>query len=123
MSVFHPLLRWTARVSGLLVAGGYAFLMVGEMAAPHSGSPSTFLEWTGIAVLSIAALALLIAWRWELQGALVSLAALGVQTVLIPGSPTYHRVLLTMAVPGVLYSLDWFVRRRTIQDPGSRVFK
>jgi len=28
--------------------------MIGEMATPHSGSPSTFLEWAGIALLTTA---------------------------------------------------------------------
>ena len=67
MSVCLPLLRWAARLSALLVTGAYTLLMIGEIASPHSGGPSTFLEWTGIALLTIAALAMLLAWRWELQ--------------------------------------------------------
>jgi len=105
------LVRWTARVSGLFIAGAYAFLMIGEMATPHSGSPSTFLEWTGIALLTIAALAMLFAWRWELAAGVISLAALGLQAILIRGSHSYHVVLLTMAIPGALYCLDWLLRR------------
>ena len=111
MSVCLPLLRWAARLSALLVTGAYTLLMIGEIASPHSGGPSTFLEWTGIALLTIAALAMLLAWRWELQAGLLSLAALAMQAVLIHGSHTYHLVLLTMATPGVLFCLDWFVRR------------
>ena len=111
MSVLAAGLRWTARVSALLVAGGYAYLMIGEMSASHAGPPSTFLEWIGIALLTIAAFALPFGWRWELPSALLSLAALALQAALIRGSATYHRVLLTMALPAVLYCLDWLVRR------------
>ena len=111
MSVFAVVLRWTARVSGLVVAVAYAYLTIGEMAASHSGPPSTVLEWTGIVLLTIAAFALPFGWRWELPSALLSLAALALQAALIRGSATYHRVLLTMAVPAVLYCLDWLVRR------------
>jgi hypothetical protein len=46
-----------------------------------------------------------------LPSALISFAALALQAALIRGSATYHRVLLTMAVPAVLYCLDWLVRR------------
>lgn len=112
MSALFPILRWTARASGLLIAGAYAYLMIGEMATPHSGSPSTFLEWAGIALLTAAVIAMVLAWRWELPAAIFSLAALGVHAAIIHGSQTYHRVLLTMAVPGVLYCVDWFVRYR-----------
>jgi hypothetical protein len=111
VSLLAAVLRWTARVLGLIVAGGYAYLMIGEMAASHSGPPSTFLEWTGIALLTIAAFALPLGWRWELPSALISLAALALQAALIRGSATYHRVLLVMAVPAMLYCLDWLVRR------------
>lgn len=85
--------------------------MIGEVAASHSGPPSTVLEWIGIVLLSIAAFALPFGWRWELESGVVSLAALALQAALIRGSPTYHRALLTMSVPAVLYCLDWFVRR------------
>jgi hypothetical protein len=84
--------------------------MIGEMAASHSGPPSTFLEWTGIALLTIAAFALPFGWRWELPSAVISLAALALQATLIGASTTYH-VPLTVAVPSVLYCLDWLVRR------------
>jgi hypothetical protein len=115
MSVLTTVLRWTARVSGLLVAGAYAYLMIGEMAASHSGPPSTVLEWTGIALLTIAAFALPFGWRWELPAGLLSLAALALQAALISGSTTYHRALLTMAAPAILYCLDWLVRRESIR--------
>jgi len=105
------LLRWTARSAGLVVAGAYFYLMIGEMAAPHSGSPLTLLEWSGIVLLTTAALAMLFAWRWELIAGAISLAALGVQAILIPGSHTYHVVLLIMAIPGTLYCVDWLLRR------------
>jgi hypothetical protein len=108
--MFLQLLHWTGRVSALLIGGAYAYLMVGEMATPHSGSPSTFLEWTGIVLLTVAAFALPFGWRWELTSGLVSLCALALQALLIRGSNTYHVVLLLMAMPGALYCLDWLFR-------------
>jgi len=111
MRILEPVLRWTARVSALVIAGAYAFLMIGEMATPHSGSPSTFLEWTGIVLLTVAAFALPFGWRWQLSSGVISISALALQAALIRGSNTYYRVLLLMALPGMLYCLDWFLRR------------
>ena len=111
MPLHLPLLRRAARLTGVLIAGAYTLLMIGEIATPHSGGPSTLLEWSGIVLLTVAAFALLFAWRWELGGGLISLAALALQAALIRGSHTYHLVLLIMAIPGVLFCADWLVRR------------
>jgi hypothetical protein len=120
MRLSKLLLRWTARLSAVIVAGAYAVLMIGEMATPHSGAPSTVLEWTGIALLTIAAGALLLVWKWELEAGLVSLAAVALHALMIPGSPQYHRALMVMATPGVLCCLDWFAQRAVFarEQPG-----
>lgn len=112
--MFLQLLRWIARVSALLIAGAYAFLMFGEIATPHSDPASTFLEWIGIVLLTVAAFALPFGWRWELPSGLLSLSALVLQAVLIRGSGTYHVVLLLMAVPAALYCLDWLFWHRRV---------
>lgn len=114
MSVFLFLLRWSARMAGLLIAGFFVFMAMGEMASPHAGPAPTLFELRGIALLATAALALLAAWRWELAGALVSLGALAVDAVTIRGSRTFHLALLSMAIPGILYCADWLARRRRI---------
>jgi hypothetical protein len=62
-------------------------------------------------LLTIAAIAGLLAWKWELQAGLLSVAALALQALTIHGSHKYHLVLLAMATPGLLFCIDWLVRR------------
>ncbi len=104
--------RWIARFSGLVVAGAFTILFFGEVLTPHSGGPSTFLEWAGIILMFLACTAMLAAWRWEFAGGLVSVTALGIIALVIRGNHTFHRVILTMAVPGILYMLHWLARNK-----------
>lgn len=113
MSVWLSILRWIARLSALLVAGSYLLMLFGEVMDPHSAPPSTFVEWAGIGLTTIACIALLIAWRWELAGAMLSLACLMAFAMLIQGGSTFHAAILVMATPGILYVIDWFVRRES----------
>jgi hypothetical protein len=112
MSVLSGILRWTARLCGLLVAGAFLLIVAGDLSQPHSTGPSTFLEWASIVLMTTACTALLFAWRWEWQGAAVSLAALGLVAFLIRGGQTFHIVLLVMALPGMLYAADWLAHHR-----------
>ncbi len=99
MSGFLAALRWLARLSGLLVAGGYMLLVVGEFGHPHS--------WSNIVLMTITCAGMLMAWRWELPGAAISLAALVAFTLLIKG--VHHSVIFVLAIPGILYVLDWLL--------------
>jgi len=104
------ILRWLARVSAVIVAGGYFSLMAGEiLAAPHSGPPMHFIEWFGIFLLTAAMIAILLAWNWELPGALVSLGCLAMFVSVIRIGK--YAPIVVMAAPGLLYLTDWLVRR------------
>jgi hypothetical protein len=76
MSALVNTLRWFARISGLLIAGMYTLMVIGEFTHPHSSAPSTVQEWTGIVLLTATCAGMLIGWRWELPGAILSLVAL-----------------------------------------------
>lgn len=110
MSVFLTALHWLARLSGLVVAGGYVALVVGDLTNPHSGPPSTLIEWTGIALMTATCAGMLVAWRWELPGALLSLASLVAFTLLIRMG--HHTVLFVLPIPGILFLTDWLIRNR-----------
>ena len=116
MSVFLFALRWFARLSGLLIAVFYALMVSGEFTEPHSSGTPTPLQWAGIALLSAGVAGMLIAWRWELPGAIVSLAALAVFSALIHGTARFHLIILAMTVPGILYCVDWLMRRGRVSS-------
>jgi hypothetical protein len=109
MSVFVTVLRWLARGSALLIAGAYAFMVVGEFLTPHSGGRATAIEWIGLGLMTATCLGMLLAWRWELAGAALSLASLVAFTMLIRMG--HHTVLYVLAIPGTLFLADWLVRR------------
>jgi hypothetical protein len=102
-------LRWAARFSGLLVAGAFLLVIAGELLGPHSGPPSKIREYTGIALVTATCAGMLVAWRWELPGAALSLASLVAFTLVIHFRQ--HTVHMVLAVPGLLFLADWLIRR------------
>jgi hypothetical protein len=58
---------------------------------------------------------MLVAWRWELLGAILSLASLAAFTAVIHFNR--HTVHVVLAVPGVLFLADWLLRRRHTPTP------
>ncbi len=100
-SVPQAALRWAPRLASLILAGGYLMLVAGEVIHPHATAPSTWREWTGIALCSIACLAPLACWRWPLPGAALSLAALAAFAAVVRFSR--YDVLFVLAVPALLF--------------------
>jgi hypothetical protein len=107
-------LRWIARLSALLIAGGFLLLVAGEMLSPHSNPPSHLREWTGIILMALTCLGMLLAWRWELPGALFSLASLAAFTAVI--AFRRHTVHMVLALPGLLFLADWLLGRRPAEN-------
>jgi hypothetical protein len=103
------ILRWAARLSALLVAGAFFLLVAGEILTPHSGPPTHFTEWLGIGLLMVAVAGMLLAWVWELPGALLSLACLACWVAVIRTSK--YGPIAVLAVPGLLFLGDWLLRR------------
>jgi hypothetical protein len=52
---------------------------------------------------------MLIAWRWELPGAILSLTSLVAFTLMIRMGN--HAVLFVFATPGILFLVDWVIRK------------
>ena len=101
-------MRWAARGLSILVVGTFLYFLAGEMINPHSAPPSGFREWAGIVLLITSIASLVVAWKWELPGAAISLASL-VAFVSIIRVNSYNVVVIA-AIPGLLFLLDWTVR-------------
>jgi hypothetical protein len=87
----------------------FLVLVAGEMLNPHSGPPSSFREWAGIVLFTCSMAGMLLAWRWELTGASVSLATLAVFFFVV--RITRYDIVAIAAVPGILFVSDWVLRR------------
>jgi hypothetical protein len=116
-------MRWTARVLGLIAAGLFvAFLYL-------SGAIVFPLSWTSpqgmplLIVLIVAIAGVLVAWRWELIGGAMAIAgAVGVMALVCTGSGfdmLYCAFLFTLPLlaAGALY-LGCCARNRWHQSSG-----
>ena len=110
MSVLPTIVRWLARLSGVLVAGFYVFFALGELTSRQTAGAPGFKDGIGIALITATCLAMLVAMRWELPGAVVSLASLVAFVILV--RMRGYAVVAVLATPGFLYLVDWWLHRR-----------
>jgi hypothetical protein len=103
------ILRWLARLSALFFAGVFLLIMASEFVAPQSGPPAGWVDWVGAGLLLIAVAGMILAWKWDLTGALISLAAL-VLHISVVRNRTYAVVWLA-AIPAALFLAEWLLRR------------
>ena len=105
--------RWTARVLAVTSA---LFVLAFAWGEPSSARALTVTEIILMALLVLALVGNLAAWRWELTGAgialLSTLAFTGIE--LAQHGPLPGPWLLgVMAVPAVLYAVSGLLRQRT----------
>ncbi len=108
-SLAAVVLSWLARLSALFFAGVFLVILVQEFLAPEYGPPAGFVEWVGVVLLLVAAAGMILAWKWGLTGALISIAAL-VLHISVVRNRTYA-VIWFAVIPGVLFLVDWVMHR------------
>jgi hypothetical protein len=110
------LCRWTARVIAALLLGLFLFFTIAEgLPNPLKLSPVFQAEFLTFALVFGA---ILVGWRWELVGGLLSLVSAGLFCVAVLSSgvgnqPTWFFVAL--AIPGALYVTSALLRRADIR--------
>jgi hypothetical protein len=105
-SILRSIVRWTARVTALLIALVFFAFVFGEPAG--SLRAIHFREWIGMVLLFGTIAGMLLAWKWEFPAALISLFALLAFAAVV----RMHRVdvLAIAAIPNLLFLLDWKLR-------------
>lgn len=116
MKTFH----WIARIISAVCIGFILLIFLGEGLTVDGIWPTTS-EWVGLFFFPFGLLVgLLIAWRYELVGGLISIASLAtfylwnyIATGRFPTGP----YLLLMALPGVLFVISalWMDKRPLIK--------
>ena len=101
--------RWTARILGALLALFIIVLAIGE-GMPNPLTQPLAVE-IGFIALAFILIGLVVGWRWEFSGGVISLAGWGLflMSVIKPGHLNWFVLLL--AVPGILYLLSALLRR------------
>lgn len=101
-------LRWIARVIGIVLVGLVLLLAIGEGVPSPFSHP--FVITIGLLALTLVVSGILLAWRWELSGGIVSLAGwvLFIVAERINWQHSFFFVLL--AVPSLLFLSSSFLR-------------
>ena len=121
-SRLEKILRWFARIWSLLAL--YAALAVIFTPDPYATEPVPPQDWFLLGLWNIAILGLLIAWRWERTGALITIFALFLREFsyfsLKGGWHTYFLIFWAGVLPPALMFLAaWKMKQnRTNHDPG-----
>ena len=108
--------RWTARIIGTLLVLSMVMIAIGE------GMPNPLTQplWGQIICLALALITIgvLIAWRRELTGGIVSLAGFCLGIVPLNNSPRgLTWFYFALALPGVLYVTSALLRRYEQKHP------
>jgi hypothetical protein len=102
-------LRWSARLTGLLLVGMVLLFMIGDGPPNVSRQPASVqIEFLGMGLMVVGFIA---GWRWEPLGGL--LAVIGFAVFLVTELAVNHRppggAISLFVVPGVLYLMSWGV--------------
>ncbi len=110
-------LWWLTRVLTILIIVFSIFMFMGYRVFPEAGeiNPLSTKEIRGFCIVGIGFIGLLLAWKWELTGAIISLIAFAGLAVIFP------KVLLPSPMyvwPGtaVLFILLWKRRRNSNEE-------
>ena len=107
------LTRWTARVLTCLIVLFYGFFLVAHVVgdADRSSRPLNWSDYVILTTLIVSLVGLLLAWKWERAGATITLIAIILcalanwKVLIFPGT--------LIPLTALLYSLSWWLRRRS----------
>jgi hypothetical protein len=104
------LCRWTARILGVLLLSVVVLLAIGE------GMPNPLTQpgrvQVGFLALALLLVGILVGWRWELAGGLMSLAGWFIFVFAVCGLPRgINPFMFALALPGALYLASVLWRR------------
>ena len=129
------IIRWSARVLGLIIAGFLLLMFIGQSlesnSLPKSIEPIAAI---GLALMGIYVVAMFLALKWEHVGSLLGMAALGGFFVilflgLLPGNVSggfsskgvLNPIFLALWLPILLYLLCWGLERRGRERTNSKL--
>jgi hypothetical protein len=122
---FLTVLRWIARVWSLLIVA--IILLIALTPDPYAVEPVPLADWLLLSLFAVAAVGLLIAWRWEAMGGTIAIASVVVQNVGFGIVHGFWQALAHVAVagppfllPAVLFLLCWALSRGVHDRPMPR---
>ncbi len=113
--------RWIARIwSGAVLA----LVVVQLMFRSPTSEPLPAVDWFLVGLWGAAVVGLLLAWRWEAGGALLTLGAMTLREVsffLVKGfwTPAFLIIWVLVVPPAVLFLVAWMQAGRANRAPRS----
>ena len=103
-------IRWTARILSVLFVAFCLLMFIGESLESRQrpdSPPLTTDAAVQLAIAGISLLGLLLAWKWELAGGIIALAAYGVDGLINYGA----FVMFPVAIVAILFLTCWWMSR------------
>ena len=107
-TLLATLFRWIARVIGIVLVGFVLLLAIGEGVPNPFSHP--FLITIGFFALTLVLLGILVAWRWEFPGGIMSLAGWVLFVVAETINWRHSFFFILLAVPSLLFLGSSFLR-------------
>ncbi len=112
---------WVARVWSLINLGFVILIMGGELLTPHAPPPTSARDIISMAFFLGMCLGLVIAWRWEAIGGVITLAGLAafyITLYLADGRLPRGPYFVLVAAPGILFLVHWAMTHHEKGTPG-----
>lgn len=111
-------LRWTLRILSATLIVFFLLMFVGETFFqggsfnPKSMGPDAILK---VSIFGLSLIGLVLAWKWELMGAVIALAAYAVLLIIINTEPVKFYFLLIYPIIPILFIVLWAISRNAIE--------
>jgi hypothetical protein len=107
-------LRWTARITAILIAAFCLLMFFGEGIQDHSPNaiPLVTRDYIILSLWALFIIGLIIGLWWEGLGGLISLVFMVTHIVILQIEKGIPVIFYFLLVPGILYLLSWFYHRR-----------
>jgi len=112
----EKIIRWIARIWSILV---FVFALLRIITPdPYATEPVPASDWFLLSLWGVAILGLLIAWRWELVGGIITIATMFVRElfwVILKGDWLVNFLIFWFFVvpPAILFMVAWGLERKT----------
>ncbi len=107
----QTIVRWLARLLSVLILAAWGYFAVAHVLG-DAGSPSRSLmlaDYVSVAAMIVSVLGLALAWKWELAGSLLALAAIAVGAVI--NWRTLTSPVALVPLDAVLFVMSWRLHR------------
>jgi len=116
------IIRWMARIWGILVFAGA--LLIVSTPDPYATEPVPASDWFLLSLWGVAILGLLVAWRWELVGGIITIATMFIRElawVVLRGQwlVNFLLVWVLLVPPAILYLVVWGKERKAREGVAS----